>query len=118
MALLGHIIETKGAGEGFGVAVVDEKELWYLETGTGHQWMAQRVPNNQYFATANQGRLQNYDPKDPNVMGSKNLVEFAVEKGLYQPKTDGKFNFPKPIPETMNAIAPITIRASGQYRNN
>ncbi|TBL82103.1 C69 family dipeptidase [Hafnia alvei] len=95
VALLGHIIETKGAGEGFGVAVVDEKELWYLETGTGHQWMAQRVPNNQYFATANQGRLQNYDPKDPNVMGSKNLVEFAVEKGLYQPKTDGKFNFSK-----------------------
>lgn len=95
MALLGHIIETKGAGEGFGVAVVDEKELWYLETGTGHQWMALRVPNNQYFATANQGRLQNYDPKDPNVMGSKNLVEFAVEKGLYQPKTDGKFNFSK-----------------------
>ena len=31
--ILGHVVETKGAGEGFGVAFVDAKELWYLETG-------------------------------------------------------------------------------------
>ena len=57
--------------------------------------MAQRVPNDKYFATGNQGRLQQYDAKDPNVMGSKNLIEFATEKGLYNPKTDGEFNFSK-----------------------
>lgn len=28
-------------------------------------------------------------------MASKNLVEFAVEKGLYNPETDGEFNFSK-----------------------
>lgn len=95
VALLGSIVETHGAGEGFGVAVVDEHEVWYLETGSGHQWMAQRVPNDKYFATGNQGRLQQYDAKDPNVMGSKNLIEFATEKGLYNPKTDGEFNFSK-----------------------
>ncbi|EBS4177554.1 dipeptidase, partial [Salmonella enterica subsp. enterica serovar Bovismorbificans] len=95
IALLGHIIETAGAGEGFGVAVVDDNEIWYLETATGHQWMAQRLPANQYFATGNQGRLQNYDPNDPNVMGSKSLVSFATEKGLYHPQKDGKFNFSK-----------------------
>ncbi|MFN6887341.1 C69 family dipeptidase, partial [Proteus mirabilis] len=49
--LLGNIIETQGAGEGFGVAVVDKNELWYLETGTGHQWMAQKLPKDKYFAT-------------------------------------------------------------------
>lgn len=29
VALLGHIVETVGAGEGFGVAVVDDNEIWY-----------------------------------------------------------------------------------------
>lgn len=95
IALLGHIIETTGAGEGFGVAVVDDNEVWYLETATGHQWMAQRLPSGQYFASGNQGRLQAYDVKDPNFMGSKTLIEFATEKGLYDPKRDGAFNFSK-----------------------
>ncbi|WP_265497504.1 C69 family dipeptidase [Providencia rustigianii] len=93
--LLGNIIETQGAGEGFGVAVVDKDELWYLETGTGHQWMAQKIAKDKYFATGNQGRLQAFDVKNPDVLGSKNLIEFAVEKGLYNPATDGEFNFSK-----------------------
>ena len=45
--ILGHVVETKGAGEGFGVAFVDAKELWYLETGTGHQWIAVRIPKDE-----------------------------------------------------------------------
>ena len=60
--LLGKIIETHGAGEGFGVAFVDDNEIWYLETGTGHQWMAQRIPEDVYFGSGNQGRLRLYDP--------------------------------------------------------
>lgn len=43
-ALLGRIIEEAGCGEGFGVGFVDSKEVWYLETGTGHQWIAHRTP--------------------------------------------------------------------------
>ena len=29
------------------------------------------------------------------MMASKNLVEFAIEKGLYNPEKDGAFNFSK-----------------------
>lgn len=93
--VLGSIIETQGAGEGFGVAVVDKNELWYLETGTGHHWIAQKLPKDKYFATGNQGRLQTYDINSKDVLGSKNLVEFAVEKGLYNPEKEGTFNFSK-----------------------
>ncbi|MBG3079163.1 C69 family dipeptidase [Proteus mirabilis] len=93
--LLGSIIEKQGAGEGFGVAVVDKNELWYLETGTGHHWVAQKLPKDKYFATGNQGRLQFYDIKRDDVLGSKNLVEFAIEKGLYNPEKEGVFNFSK-----------------------
>lgn len=92
--LLGEIIETQGAGEGFGVAFVDETDVWYLETGSGHQWLAQRTPKDKYFASGNQGRFQDYDPASPDMMASKTLVSFAEEKGLYDPK-DGPFNFSK-----------------------
>ncbi|MCD8340057.1 MAG: C69 family dipeptidase [Burkholderiales bacterium] len=92
--LLGKIIDTQGAGEGFGVGFVDGKDVWYLETGTGHQWIAQRVPADVYFATANQGRLRFFEPGDPNTLHSPTLIEWATENGLYDPK-DGPFDFSK-----------------------
>lgn len=91
--LLGKIIEQKGAGEGFGVAFIDQHEVWYLETGSGHQWMATRLPADRYFVSANQGRLQHYDPQDPsNYLASPTLIDFAKQHNLYHPK-DGAFNF-------------------------
>lgn len=92
--LLGKIVETVGAAEGMGVAFVDEKELWYFETGSGHQWLAQRLPKDTYFASGNQGRLQTYKPNDPDYLASPNLVSFAKEHGLYR-EQDGDFNFSK-----------------------
>ncbi len=92
---LGKVIETIGAGEGFGVAFVDLTEAWYLETGSGHQWIAHRIPADVYFASGNQGRLQDYDPNSPDMMGSKTLVQFAQEHNFYNPETDGAFNFSK-----------------------
>ncbi len=95
IATLGSIVETIGAGEGFGVVFVDQKEIWYFETGTGHQWMAHRTPKDKYFASGNQGRFQEYKLNDPNFMGSKTLIEFATKNGFYDPKKDGEFNFAK-----------------------
>ncbi|MCK2179591.1 C69 family dipeptidase [Hafnia paralvei] len=93
--LLGKIIEEIGAGEGFGVAFVDQHEIWYLETGSGHQWMATKVPSDKYFVSANQGRLRTYVPDDTaNYLGSKTLISFAEKHGLYNPK-DGAFDFHK-----------------------
>ena len=91
--LLGSIVEKQGAGEGFGVAAVDEKEIWYFETGTGHQWMAQRMPEELCFASANQGRLKTYDPENPDILGSPTLIDFAREHGFYDPEKDGAFDF-------------------------
>lgn len=92
-ATLGAIISERGAGEGFGVAFVDQTDVWYLETGSAHQWLAQRIPADTYFASANQGRFQTWDPKSEDQMASATLVEFALEKGLYNPERDGEFNF-------------------------
>lgn len=46
-----------GAGEGFGVLIADAQEAWYIETAGGHGWLAQRVPDDKFFVSANQGRF-------------------------------------------------------------
>jgi len=91
--LLGRVIETAGAGEGFGVALSDRNEIWYLETASGHHWLAQRLPADSYFVSANQGRFQDVDFDDPmNVMTSVGFVDFLVEHKLYDPAGEA-FNF-------------------------
>ena len=62
-----------------GVAFVDDNEIWYLETGTGHQWMAQRIPEDVYFGSGNQGRLRLYDPNASEFKGSPDLIDFASD---------------------------------------
>lgn len=91
-ALLGHIIETAGCAEGFGVGFIDAHDVWYLETGTGHQWLAHRCPADQYFASGNQGRLRAYDPTSDAMMASKTLVSWAKDHGFYD-ETAGDFDF-------------------------
>jgi dipeptidase len=92
--LLGHIIETAGVSdEGFGVALSDRNEIWYLETASGHHWVAQRLPADSYLVSANQGRFQDVDFNDPmNVMTSAGFVDFLVEHKLYDPAGEA-FNF-------------------------
>jgi len=94
IVLLGEIIGKQGAAEGFGVAVGDENEVWYLETASGHHWAAVKVPDDVYFVSSNQGRLQEIDPSDgENYMTSEGLIDFAIENKLYDPSRDGEFNF-------------------------
>lgn len=58
MQLLGRYIEEHGSGESYGVVFSDAKEAWYLESAGGHLWLAQRLPDDAVFVSANQGRLQ------------------------------------------------------------
>jgi dipeptidase len=91
--LLGAIIETAGAGEGFGVALSDRNEIWYLETASGHHWLAQRLPADRYFVSANQGRFQDVNFNDPmNVMSSSGFVEFLAKNKLVRSGRK-QFNF-------------------------
>ena len=90
---LGKLIEQFGVAEGFGVGFVDSREIWYLETASGHRWLACKMPEDQYFVTGNQSRFRKYDPKDKeNYMASADLIEFATKHQLYNP-TDGEFDF-------------------------
>ena len=90
---LGSLIEKHGISEGFGIGFVDESEIWYLETASGHRWLACRMPDDMYFVTGNQSRFRIYDPNDPaNYMATADLIEFAQQHGLYDPAA-GPFDF-------------------------
>ena len=90
---LGSLIERYGIAEGFGIGFVDQDEIWYLETASGHRWLACRIPEDKYFVTGNQSRFRDYNPQDTaNFLASKDLIEFATAHKLYDP-TKGKFDF-------------------------
>jgi dipeptidase len=91
---LSKLVETHGAGAGFGVSFADKNEAWYFETASGHRWVAARIPDDSYFVAANQSRLQYINLADRHdFLGSKDLISFAKKHKLYNPRTDGKFNF-------------------------
>ncbi len=74
--------------------VADADEGWWMEVVTGHHWVAQRCPDDAVMMRANSFRIGEVDLKDKrNFMGSKDLIEHAVEKGWYDPDDDGSFNF-------------------------
>ena len=90
---LGSLIERYGIAEGFGIGFVDQDEIWYLETASGHRWLACRIPEDKYFVTGNQSRFRDYNPQDTaNFLASKDLIEFAMAHKLYDP-AKGKFDF-------------------------
>lgn len=89
---LGKLIEEYGTSETNGILFADIDEAWYMETGSGHHWVAERIPDNAYIIAANQLSIEEIDFNDPNnFLFSQNLIEF-VNKNHLNPDYDG-FNF-------------------------
>lgn len=87
------------SGESFSIA--DKNEVWILEMigkGPGRKgavWVAMRIPDNAICAHANQSRIQQIKFNDPeNCLYSKDVIDFAREKGYFKGK-DKDFSFQK-----------------------
>lgn len=89
---LGKIIEEYGTCETNGILFADNDEVWYLETGSGHHFVAQRIPDDHYAVVANQLAIQQIDFNDPdNFMYSTGIQEFVDKNHLNPDPTC--FNF-------------------------
>nr|SFZ88136.1 Dipeptidase [Loigolactobacillus rennini] len=89
---LGALISKYGTAETNGILFADQQEAWYLETGSGHHWVAQRIPDDAYAVVANQLAIQVVDFNDPaQFMSSKGIRHFALSHHLWQ--TNTPFNF-------------------------
>lgn len=89
---LGQLIEKYGTGETNGIAFSDQDEVWYLETAGGHNWVAQRLPDDCYAICPNMMVIEEINFNDPdNFMYAAGIRDFVAQHHL-NPYSTG-FNF-------------------------
>ena len=89
---LGKLIKKYGSPEGNGVLFSDRNEVWYMEIVTGHEWVAERIPDDAYAICANEVAIQQVDFNDPDhFMFEPHLADFVKQNHL-NPDAQG-FNF-------------------------
>ncbi|WP_159654575.1 C69 family dipeptidase [Vibrio atypicus] len=93
--LLGEYIETYGAGEGNSLYIADVNEAWLFEIGSGHHWIAVKVPDDSYAMIANGLRVHGVDLNSPEVLHSKGMVEFVQQHKLLDKVDKTSLNFAK-----------------------
>lgn len=95
--LIGELVEERGyKGSGRTYLVADPNEGWVCAVVKGRHWVAQRVPDDKVMAIPNYYCIGEIDLSDTeNFMGSPDIIDYAIERGWYNPQTDGKFLFKK-----------------------
>lgn len=107
--IMGELAEKYGYGftdTGEMLAVADPNEVWVFEImpvgplwtpqsgKPGAVWCAQRVPDDHVSVCPNESRIGEIDLKNPDYfMASPNVISFAVEQKLYDPKSGKPFNW-------------------------
>ena len=85
--LMGDLIDKYGLwGTGETLLVADKNEGWVLEmqptpTGKGGFWIAQRVPDGEFFVAANQFRIHAIKPDSPDQIFNPKLPDMLKEAG-------------------------------------
>ena len=85
--LMGDLIDRYGLwGTGETLLVADKEEGWVLEmqptpTGKGGFWIAQRVPDGEFFVAANQFRIRAIKPGDPDQIFNPRLPDMLKTAG-------------------------------------
>jgi len=90
--LMGYLIGKYGYyGTGETLLVGDSSSAWvmemcgYEEDGSDGIWVARRVPDDHYFIAANEFRIREVDPLDPDLLFSENLFEVCKNKKWWDP---------------------------------
>ena len=83
--LLAEIYQSVGAGyEGSGVMICDQQEQWYIESLSGHEYIAVLLPANVTFMQFNVSVLGKIDLDDTDhVIASEHLIDVAKQAGTF-----------------------------------
>ncbi len=102
--LIGYLIDTYGYyGTGETLPIGDTEEGWVIEMapspeGTGGLWVAKKIPDGEVFVAANELRIREIDPDDPNMLYSDNLHAVAEKHGWWKPE-DGNLDWLRTVSE-------------------
>ncbi len=99
--VIAELVDEYGyASEGESISIGDPNEAWLLEIigsgpgGKGANWVAVRIPDGYICAHANKARIGEFPLDDKkNCLYSGNVIDFAIEKGYYDPSSGKPFNF-------------------------
>mgnify|MGYP003254294337 FL=1 len=85
---LGMLLETYGTYEMNGIAFQDENEIWWLETIGGHNWIAKKVPDNEYVVMPNQLGTDSFDLEDAYGKKENHLCSLSLKKLIQENHLD------------------------------
>lgn len=99
--LMTDLVEEYGyRSPGESISIADTNEAWILEiigVGPGKKgaaWVAMRIPDGYISCHANKARISTFPLDDPdNCLYSKNVIQFAIEKGYYKPSDSQPFSY-------------------------
>jgi len=98
--MTGLVDEYGYRSTGESISIGDTKEAWIMEIigpgpgGKGAQWVAVRIPDGYISCHANKARIGEFPLNDPeNCLYSSNVIDFAIEKGFYDPASGKPFRY-------------------------
>ncbi|MFP3269164.1 MAG: C69 family dipeptidase [Desulfurococcales archaeon] len=109
--LIGYYVETYGYGApARNYIVADPNEIWVVEVVYGKHWVAERVPDDSVVAIPNYFVVHEVNLSDTqNFMGSSDLIQYAIQRGWYDPSRDGAFDFAKAYGTPANQASTYNI---------
>jgi dipeptidase len=91
----GEMLAVSDPNEAWIFEIMPVGPLWTPQSGKpGAVWCAQRVPDDQVSVCPNESRIGEIDQNNPDYfLFSPNVVTFAVDQKLYDPKSGKPFNW-------------------------
>ncbi len=95
--IMGELVEKYGYdSNGRTYSIIDRREGWVFSVARGGRWVAQRVGDDKIMIIPNHYVIRKVDLSDRSrFMASKDLIDYAIKKGWYNPEKDGPFDFAK-----------------------
>jgi dipeptidase len=93
--IAGELVETLGYNySGRTYCIADPDEAWMMSVVMGKHWIAQRIPDDEIAVIPNCYTIDKIDLTDTlNFLGSKDIVNYAISRGWYNPGSGKEFSF-------------------------